>query len=591
LIRHDLVDDRERADLLAIAEGPPLPASQLVVGAVLANAATRPNRHAVTDVAGALTYGELVARSASVAAGLVRLGVVPGDIVGVCLPRDRFLPAALLGVWRAGAAYLPMDPDHPADRLAWLAEDVGARTVLTADTVLDDGPAALPMVGPDDLAYVLFTSGSTGRPKAVAVTHANLAAGIAGVLAEPGLGRSDVMSAVAPLTFDVSAEEIWAPLTAGARCVMVERACATDGFALAERIAGSGVTVLDVTPTTLRMLLATGWTGDRELKVLTGGEVLDPAVAHQVLAMVGGLWNCYGPTETTISSTTHRVSTADSGAIPIGRPMPGERCYVMDPLGRLVPRGVVGELWLGGAGVARGYHGRPDLTEHAFVSDPVVSGGRCYRTGDLVRWRADGALEFVGRRDEQVKVRGYRIELGEVTAALRTVDGVADAAVAAAGTAGDTHLVGYLTPAHLATDVVEKRLRTVLPDHLVPRRWVLLDVLPTLANGKLDRAGLPAPPRESARDRRPPVGDAELLVADVWAEVLDRPQVWADDDFFALGGHSFAATRVVGRLRDALGLAVPVLMLFDNPVLADFAAALERSLLDDLAAQPQGTRA
>jgi amino acid adenylation domain-containing protein len=509
----------------------------------------------------------------------VASGVRPGEVVGVCLPRDQLLPAVLLAVWRAGAAYLPLDPELPAKRRAWLAADAGARVVLdrpAAERLA--GSAELPGPDPERLAYVVYTSGSTGTPKAVEVTHANLAASIAGVLTELEIGPDDVMTALAPLAFDVCAEEIWAPLSVGARCVVVERDCATDGYALAARL--DGVTVADLTPTALRILLAASWEGDAGLRVIAGSEVVDPALARQVLPRVAALWNLYGPTETTINATRHRVSDVGD-TVPIGRPMPGARCYVMDPLGRLVPPGVAGELWIGGSGVARGYRGRPELTRTLFVPDPFVPGARCYRSGDMVRWGSGGELEFIGRRDDQVKIRGYRVELGEVRAALRAAPGVWDAAVAVAD---GSHLVGYLMPAGVPADPVERYVRNRLPAYMVPRRFVMLDSLPLLPNGKLDRAALPAAPAEVA-DRPAPAGEAEELVAAVWAEVLGRDRIWADDDFFALGGHSFAATRVVGRLRETLRVAVPVRLLFDRPVLAGFAAALESLLLDELVNQ------
>lgn len=291
---------------------------------VIEVAGRSPDAVAVSGPDGSMTYAELAAWSARAAAGLVSSGVRPGDVVGTCLPRDHLVPAVMLAVWRAGAAYLPLDPDHPAERLAFLASDAGARLVLDRSAALRlSGSGPLPDVDPDGLAYVLYTSGSTGTPKAVEVTHANLAAGIAGVLAVPGLDTGDVLAAVAPFTFDVSAEEIWAPLCAGAKTVVVERECATDGYALAARLASCGATVVDLTPTALRMLVAAGWTGDPRLRVLTGGETLDPVLAGQILSRVCGLWNCYGPTETAISSTMHRVSDRDLDTVPIGRPMPG----------------------------------------------------------------------------------------------------------------------------------------------------------------------------------------------------------------------------------------------------------------------------
>ncbi|MEV0378543.1 amino acid adenylation domain-containing protein [Nonomuraea sp. NPDC050643] len=593
----DLVTPDERTALLALGAGPELPKFPETVPLALA-AHTGPAAVVGPDGA-SLGYAELRDWSGRVAAALVEHGVRPGEVVGVCLPRDHLLPAVLLAVWWAGAAYLPLDPEHPAERLRWLARDAGVRVVLTRGgvpavpdvTTLDadhlaaahDVRAEPYAVEAADLAYVLHTSGSTGTPKGVEVTHGNLAAYVAGLVTELRLGPHDVQPAVAPLTFDTSASELWVPLSVGGTCVVVDRATAVDGHALAARIASAGATVIDLVPTTYRMLLAAGWAGDPGLIAIAGGESLDPALAGQILPRVRELWNTYGPTEATVASIQHRLDPRTTGpaltGVPIGLPMPGERAYVVDSELRLAPPGAIGELLLGGAGVALGYRGRPDLTAAAYVEDPFVPGGRCYRTGDLARWRPDGTLEFHGRRDHQVKVRGYRIELGEIEAVLREV---ADGVVTVAGSGAQAHLVGHVAPESADLAAAERHLRSRLPGHMVPRRWVALPALPTLPNGKIDRAALPEPADGPETERVAPGTDSERLVATVWAAVLERPAIWADDDFFALGGHSFAATRVVSRLRETLELAVPVRLLFERPLLADFAAGMEELLIAEL---------
>ncbi|MEV6009053.1 amino acid adenylation domain-containing protein [Streptomyces sp. NPDC051976] len=580
--------------LLRLGAGTELPAGPAtVLDAVLTRAADR---------------AELTAVSAAIAAQLVSAGVRPGDAVGVCLTRDQRLPAALLAVWRAGAAYVPLDADHPAQWLGRLAERAGVRVVLAdegtaaAASAIDGtrlvvaDPAAPPGALPaapcaGDLAYVLFTSGSTGEPKGVEVTHATLAALASAMRADLGVGPSDVMLAVAPLSFDISASEIWTTLAAGGRCVVVERECALDGHALARRIADTGATSVNLTPTSFRMLLAAGWQGDGKLRALSGGEALDAALAGELLGHVGELWNMYGPTETTVTATAHRVRPADTDAsgaptVPLGGAIAGTRLYVVDAAGRLAPPGAVGELWIGGAGVALGYRNRPDLTSAAFTADPFRPGGRCFRTADAVRWRADGLLEFVGRRDQQVKIRGHRIEPSDIEAALHQCPGVRAAAVAVAGSGPDTRLVGFVAPDTVATDTVEAFLAARLPRHMVPRRWVLLPALPTLPSGKVDRGAL-ADPGGGERPFVPPATGMEEFVAEMWAETIgaarDLP-IGRDDDFFALGGHSLAATRVVGRLLESLECEVPVRVLFEHPTLAEFAAAVERLVLAGLAA-------
>ncbi|WNM39240.1 amino acid adenylation domain-containing protein [Micromonospora halotolerans] len=596
----ELVSPEERAELLAWGTGADLPGADAagVPEAVLGHAQRTPDAVAVCATGGTLTYAELVGRADQVGRALVTAGVRPGDAVGVCLPRDELLPALLLAVWRAGAGYLPLDPDQPVGRLARIGAEAGVRVVLArgaarevgaavvaavpaavlvdADDLGGAGPAVdLVLPGGDALAYVLYTSGSTGQPKGVEITHANLAAFVRSRGRSPGLTRDDAMLAIAPLAFDVSAEELWWPLATGARCVVADRDCAVDGHQLARQIADTGVTLVDLTPTSLRMLLAAGWSGDPGLRLLLGGEVLEPVLARRVLPLVGELWNGYGPTETTVAATAHRVTRYDTTAtrVPIGTPTPGARLYVMDAAGRLAPPGAVGELWIGGTGVARGYRGRPELTHTAFVADPVRPDRRCYRTGDLVRWRPDGTLDFLGRTDDQVKVRGNRFELGEIESVLRGLPEVTGAAVAVVTDGVDAHVVGYLTPATVDPAAVDRRARQLLPGYMVPSRWHPLDSLPRLPNGKLDRRALGAVPAPAAAPAAP-LSSAQTVVAEVWRACLEVDEIGPDSDFFALGGRSLAATRVVGLLHAALGRRITVRTLFDHPVLADFTARL-----------------
>ncbi|MGW7582528.1 amino acid adenylation domain-containing protein [Kitasatospora sp. NPDC054768] len=624
----ELVSGAEKAALLAAGTGVPLPAGgpRTVVAAVLEQAAQRPASVAASDSAGELSYAELAERSRRVAAALLArrpaepaAGPAAAFTVGVCLPRDRYLPAALLGVLRAGAAYVPLEPDQPTERLRGQLADSGATVVVAAEETLalagelgesvgvgvldlggltDPGPTRLPEAAPEGLAYVLYTSGSTGRPKGVEVTHASLAAFVAAMRIRPGIRPDDVMLGLTSPAFDVFGFELWVSLACGLRLAMLDRKAAVDGYAVARFIDRAGVTLMTATPTTLRMLVAAEWSAPG-VRVVSIGEPMDPGLARELLARTGELWNAYGPTESTVYSTVAQVGTPVGEAVPIGRPLAGETAYVLDAMGRLVPPGVTGELWIGGAGVARGYRNRPEATAAAFTADPFAPGGRRYRTGDLARWRpwgssrpeaGGGTLDFLGRRDQQVKLRGHRIELGEIETALRAEPAVVDAAVVVLGEGADAHLVGYLavdpsaaTADAFGTPAVEERLHTRLPDHMVPRRWVVLDALPLTASGKVNRGALPAPGRQTGRERIAPRTDAELLVAEVWETVLGATEVGARDDFFALGGHSLAATRVAGRLMAALDFALPVRLLFEHPVLADFAAALEALLLADLA--------
>ena len=597
----ELLSRDQRRSLLDQGRGPALPAVRpaTVVAAIASRAAETPGGQAVVGRDGALSYAELWAVSGRLAGALAAAGVARGDPVGVCLPRDRMLPAALLGVMRSGAAYVPLDPEHPADRLAFIAGDCGVTLVVSRGDAL---PAASsmegvtvvdldqlpgdaeppPPPGPQDLAYVLYTSGSTGRPKGVEVCHGSLADHTTALRSVPGLGRDDAVLALAPLTFDAVGIEIWSPLAAGARCVVVERDRVLDAHALVARMSAAAASVSFLPPTVLRMLRAAGWAGDRRLRVWSGGEAVDPALARELLPLVAELWNVYGPTETTTLSVVHQVTEAGD-TVPIGRPLPGEWVYVVDAYGRLLPSGMVGELWIGGSGVARGYRHRPELTKAAFVPDPYVPGARCYRTGDLARWQPDGRLEFLGRVDHQVKIRGQRIELGEIEAVLHEHPEVSQAAVTVHGDGAGVSLTGYLAPQSVAVADVEAFCRRRLPDYMVPGRWMLLAEMPTTASGKVDRRGLPEPaPASAASEQDSPDSGMEKFLAEVWGEVLGVTGIGRRGDFLALGGNSFAATRVVARVRSALGCEVPVGLLFDRPVLADLAAEVERLALDHL---------
>ncbi|MFC5180760.1 non-ribosomal peptide synthetase [Actinomadura harenae] len=617
---------------IAWGRGPSLPRDgrRTVPEAVLEQARSRPDAVAVEGPGGRLSFAETVRYARRVAAALTAVGTGPGSVVGVHLPRDEHLPATLLGVWLAEAAYVPLDPESPAERSRWIVEDAGAAAVVCGGDGADvlrghvtvplvdlrelfgrteppeqreqPDPSRTPLPSPEDLAYVLYTSGSTGRPKGVEVTHANVAALASATALQLGLSADDAVLAAASLTFDMSVPEIWPPLAVGGRCVVVDRACAADGFALADRIDSAGVTTMALTPTSLRMLLAAGWRGSPLMKARAGGEALDPDLARALLPLVAELWNEYGPTEATAYSVAHRVSAADVAAgatgVPIGRATAGEHVYVTGPDGGLVPPGVVGELVIGGAGVARGYRGRPDLTAAVFVNDPFVAGGRCYRTGDLARWTPEGLLEFVGRADDQVKIGGRRVELGEIEAALLAQPSVAHGAVVVRGGEDREQLVGYVVPpaadgadgadgwSEADAAAIEAGLRETLPSYMVPRVWVRLDAMPLMPSGKVDRAALPEPPAPTRADHSPPGTEAELFIAEVWQEVLAIAQVWRDDEFFVLGGDSLAAIRVVGRLTEALEYPFTVRTLFDHPVLADFAEQVERLLASDAGMSP-----
>ncbi|MFF0370051.1 amino acid adenylation domain-containing protein [Micromonospora sp. NPDC005087] len=560
--------------------------------------ARTPERPAVTFGSTTLTYAQLNVRANRLARRLCRVGVGRDTTVAVSLERSADLLVALLAVLKAGGAYVPLDPSYPLDRQRWVLTHSQAVALVTeagpAESFADfpgpvlrvDAPGDAveschdlePVTAPDDLAYVLYTSGSTGRPKGVRVSHASVVNLLTAMADVPGLNADDTLVALTTFAFDISVLELFLPLVVGARVVVAGRDVGYDAGALAELLRAEEATVLQATPATWRLLLAAGWTGEPGLRALCGGEALPAPLARDLAPRVGELWNMYGPTEATIWSTVARID-ADAD-VTIGRPIANTRAYVLDGALRPVPVGVVGELYLGGAGVARDYLDQPALTADRFLPDPFDArpGARLYRTGDLARYRPDGRLECLGRNDSQVKVRGFRIELGEIEAALHRHPAVRESAVVVRDLDSEPALVGYLALNAGADDPGaggwRAFLREWLPDHMVPAVFVRLDALPLTANGKLDRAALPAPERGGARiggELAAPATPVQAALADRWAQVLGYDRVGIDDDFFDLGGDSFTAIRALAGSEPPIS----VLDLFRHPTIRGLTAHLD----------------
>jgi amino acid adenylation domain-containing protein len=549
-----------------------------------------------------LTYTELGAAAGQVATGLRRAGIGPGSLVAVHAERTEWLVPTLLGVLATGAAYLPLDHALPARRREFMVTDSGAAAELRCtDPHLDRhtapgttaadrsgrGPApesaTVLGAGPRDLAYVIYTSGSTGRPKGVRIEHRSLTNLLLAMRDLMGAGPGDRWLALTSASFDISALEFFLPLVTGGTLVVAGDRDVGDGAALRELISRHGVTHVQATPTTWAMLLDAGFgtepgtdhgagggpgLGVPTVTALVGGEALPEELARRLRPRVRRLVNVYGPTETTIWSTADEVDPA-AGPVTIGRPLANTRALVLDARLQPVPVGIPGDLYLAGTGLARGYHGRPRLDATRFVADPFGRpGGRMYRTGDRVRHRRDGRLEFLGRLDDQVKLRGHRIELGEVEACLLAQPGVRRAAAAVR----DDRLVGYHVGGEAAT--LRRTLAATLPAYLVPDSFVRLDALPTTPNGKLDRAALPHPAPTTGGGTDARAGAALDTVRAIWREVLALPQLDDSENLFDLGGHSVTMNQISVRIRDRLGVDVPLAAYFDSPTVAGIAAVV-----------------
>jgi amino acid adenylation domain-containing protein len=611
----------ETRELLAAGAGPRAEAAPACVHSLIAGAAARaPEAVAVEQGEARLTYAGLEERAARLAGHLRRLGVGAESIVGLAVERSPEMLVGLLGVLKAGGAYLPLDPNYPRERMALMLEDSGARVLLTqerlagrlpetaarvvrldadwpeiaaGEALAGDGPAL-----PQSPAYVIYTSGSTGRPKGVLVPHAALVNYVRGAAVEYGIGPADRVLQFASVSFDTSAEEIYPCLLSGGTLVLRDDAMigSLDGFVRAvDRLR---ITVLDL-PTAYWHELAVeidaqGLDLPASLRlIIIGGEEALPdrlAAWHRRATERGErvrLVNTYGPTEATIVTTTFDLTApaALRGRLPIGRAVAGARTYVLDRRMELLPRGVDGELYIGGAGLARGYLGRPDLTAERFVPDPFAAGAageRLYRTGDLVRLLEGGDLQFRGRADHQVKIRGFRVELGEVEAALRRIEGVREAVVALHGAAGEQRLAAWVAaaPGALQTAGLRAALKETLPEYMIPAAFVVLESLPLTAGGKVDRRALPAPDNvrpEIDASYAAPRNPVQEVLAGIWSELLGVERVGVDDDFFQLGGHSLLVAKLAARVRQVFTVELSMVEVFKTPTVAGLAEAVERA--------------
>ncbi|MBC3786886.1 non-ribosomal peptide synthetase [Spirosoma utsteinense] len=590
-------------------------------------AAEYPQKTALIVNQDRMSFKTLDETSSQVAHCLQRSGVQVGDMVGVMLDRSTDLLVTLLAVLKAGAAYVPIDPDYPHDRIAYMLTNSAARLVITSKkyagrlahsapewlieqtlTELELYPATPPAttVTGQDLAYILYTSGSTGQPKGVMIEHHSLVNLLYSMIDWPGIDHSDVLLGVTTVSFDIAGLELFLPLLTGATLVLADAAMARDGRALLQRlsdrtVAEESITIIQATPATYKMLLAADWQTRLPLRILCCGEPMSNELARQLIPRCATLWNMYGPTETTIYSTGTQITDGDK-LITIGRPINNTQVYIVDEQLNPVRKGAVGEIYIAGDGVARGYKNQQELTAERFVPNPFDTGnGLMYRTGDLGQFTETGEIHCLGRIDQQVKIRGYRIELGEIENTLSQLSDINEAVVVAReDRPGDQRLVAYIVvdadrlPAYAPEStgqpgaayavspeqarIWKKQAGTSLPDYMVPAEFLLLSQLPLTPNGKIDRKALPKPvqatPADPAQLLRPETKEEELLLS-IWRDILGRESISVLDDFFELGGHSLIAVRVMTRLEKATGRRLPLSTLFEYPTIRKLASLLQ----------------
>ncbi|MFC6010622.1 amino acid adenylation domain-containing protein, partial [Nocardia lasii] len=604
-----LLSPRELDELSVRASGPEAPVDDATIADLFAaRVLADPEHTAVIDAASgeSLTYGAFGARVNAVARGLIGQGIGPGSLVAVSMRRSVDLLTSLYAIHAAGAAYLPLDPDHPVDRLRAVLATARPDAVLVREAIelptdapiwrlselptgRANGVAPAPVTDADrirplrsdDLAYVIFTSGSTGVPKGVALTHAAVVNQLRWITAQYAIGAADVLLLRTPVTFDLSVWELFTAPTAGAALVVAGTEDHADPAAVVGLIAEHGVSVVDFVPSLLSAFLDSATRADLATvrQVLCIGEALDAATVARLRTVSDArIDNLYGPTEAAVSATAYPIGELDGPTVPIGTPEANVVAHVLDARLRPVPPGVTGELYLGGVQLARGYHARPDLTAAAFVADPLgaTPGARLYRTGDLARWDSAGQLRYVGRRDSQVKIRGLRVELGDIEAALRAHRTIGAAVATVQTLAGEQVLVGYaVSEEAIDADELRTFLLGRLPAYMVPAQVIRLDAIPLTANGKIDFRALPAPDAVVTRYRAPS-GIAEETIATVLADLVQTPWVGADDNFFALGGNSLLATRALSRIGEVLGVTIPVRAVFEAPTVAELARWVER---------------
>ncbi|HLP88085.1 MAG TPA: amino acid adenylation domain-containing protein [Nostocaceae cyanobacterium] len=564
--------------------------------------------NAVAVVAGdeQITYEELEQKSNQLANYLQSLGIGSEMLVGVLCDRTLSMITVLLAIVKSGAAYIPLDPSFPPDRLAFMLEDSQTPFLLTQQHLLPFFPphsaqvicldsdwcniATQPhtppntSIQPENLIYTIYTSGSTGNPKGVQITHSNVVNFLTGMQQKLQLTSQDHLLSVTTLSFDIATLEIFLPLTVGAKVTLASREIATDGIKLLEKLNNSHPTIMQATPATWRMLLDAGWQGNKQLKILCGGEALPQNLAAQLHQKAATIWNVYGPTETTIWSTIHQLNPQEK-TISIGRPLANTQIYILDKHLQPVPPGIPGELHIGGLGLARGYLNRPELTTEKFIPNPFQPNTLIYKTGDLARYLPNGEIEYLGRIDYQVKLRGFRIELGEIETLLEQHPDVQQCVVIVReDIPGNQRLVAYLVAENRIIPELNQYLRKKLPEYMIPSAFITLNTIPLTPNGKVNRRALPAPENthQLTNNFTAPRSPIEEILAAIWSQILSISPIGINDNFFALGGHSLLATQVISRIRKTLNVDISLQDLFTFPTIAEITPVIQKANNQDI---------
>ncbi|HKO80261.1 MAG TPA: amino acid adenylation domain-containing protein, partial [Chitinophagaceae bacterium] len=561
-----------------------------------------------------ISYKDLDEKSSQFANLLLKQGGTTGQAIGLAVDRSPEMIIALLAIMKSGAAYVPLDPEYPRERVEYMLQDSNAKILITSkkyshhfksdatELIIEDCLSQLSQFSNEfpsinlngsDLAYILYTSGSTGKPKGVQIKHHNLVNFLLSMQKMPGISANDSLLAITTISFDIAGLELYLPLVSGAKVVLADTETAKDAYRLLALIKEKNITMMQATPSTWRMLLDSGWNKPFDFTVLCGGEALPKDIADKLVGLCSSLWNMYGPTETTIWSTVKQI-TADSPSITIGRPIDNTQVYILDEYLKNVPAGATGEIFIAGDGVAKGYFHKPELTAERFLPNPFTTDSttKMYRTGDLGKFLENGEILCLGRIDQQVKVRGHRIELGEIEYSLGKLEGIKEAVVVATeDIPGNQKLAAYVIPEQqnkkINYDSKEQKLKwrdaikEVLPHYMVPNDWIILTEFPLTPNNKIDKKALPKPPSEingySKKSARLPVTQNEKLIAKIWEEELGRKNVTLDDDFFDLGGHSLIAVKMMNHLEKETGKRIPLTALFEGPTVEKLASLIEKN--------------